>query len=607
MSEIEKEDKGNWLSRTKDIFVVNRYDNTDEELPGVEHAFYRRSLNDRCIDAWRGFVHTFFTYDGLIGDVDYAYLFKPTIPFTRFKSNPPQFFALHSQPPLLLTVILGLQHAMAMMGGLVSPSLIYASVANLSTRDEEYLVSASLLGAGILTVIQVLRIRIPYTKIFIGTGMISVLGETFATVPVFQSSVPTMYKTGFCPTDDQGNQLECRKAYGAFIGTGALCALLQFVLSFVPPKVLHYVFPPIVTGPVVLLIGAALAQTGVQDWAGGSDCYASGELCNAQVASHAHQWASGQWLGLGFTVIVAIVLCDKFGAPIMKSCSIIIGLLVGCIVAAATGYFQHETIDAAPSGEFAWVQTFPMTIYGPIVLPLLAVYIIAVMESIGDITASAEVSRIDVEGLEFDSRIQGGILASGLASIVGCLMTLTPMGTFAQNNGVIAMTQAPSRRVGFACCFWLLIMGVVGKFSAAIVAIPRSVIGGMTTFLFTSVAVSGLAIIGRSAFNRRDRMVLAIELVFGFAGLLEPTWFDKIFTYKGHNSGKSGFINAIVIVVETPYAISGIVGALANLLLPQQNDAEDIDGYQPDDVTSRDAEDITSSGDGDISKRQETD
>lgn len=583
----EESGKANWLERTKAVISSKRYDSHNEELPKPGTASHpRRSVGEAARDSWREFVHTFFTYDGLIGDVDYGYLFRPTIPFTKWKSQPPQFFSLHSRPPLLLTAILGLQHAMAMMGGLVSPSLIFASAANLSTDDEEYLVSASLLGAGILTVVQVLRIRIPYTSLFIGTGMISVLGETFATVPVFQSAVPTMYSSGFCPTDDQGNQLACRKAYGAFLGTGALCALLQFVLSFVPPKALHRLFPPIVTGPVVLLIGAALAQTGVEDWAGGSDCTSSGALCNSSVPSHAHEWGSGQWVGLGFTVIVVIVLCDKFGAPIMKSCSIIIGLLVGCIVAAATGYFQHESIDQAPNGQFAWVRTFPLTIYGPIVLPILAVYIIAVMESIGDITASAEVSRVDVEGVEFDSRIQGGIMASGLASIIGCLMTLTPMGTFAQNNGVIAMTQAPSRRVGFACCFWLLIMGVVGKFSAAIVAIPRAVIGGMTTFLFTSVAVSGLAIIGRSSFNRRDRMVLAVALVFGFAGLLEPTWFSKVFTYKGSNSGKKGFINAIVIVVETPYAICGVVGAIANLLLPQQDDAEDVEGYAIDTTDS---------------------
>lgn len=527
--------------------------------------------------------HTFFTYDGLIGeDVHYAFLFKPTIPFTKWKSQPPQFFSLHSRPPLLLTVILGLQHAMAMMGGLISPPLIFASTANLGDLDKEYLISTALLGAGILTLIQLLRIRFPFTKLYIGTGLISVLGESFGICPVFQSIVPRMYSDGFCPTDSDGNELPCPNAYGAFLATGAICGLLPIAASLTPPRILDRIFPSIVTGPVVLLTGAALAASGVEDWAGGSDCMSSGS-CNSNVPGHAHTWGSGQWIGLGFTVVVSIILCDRFGAPIMKSCSVSIGLLVGCIVAAATGYFEHTSIDAAPSGQFLWVKTYSLKLYGPSVLPLLAVYVVQIMESIGDITATGDVSRLEIEGEEFESRVQGGLMASGVAAIVGCLMTLQPVATFAQNNAVISMTQAPSRRVGFACCFWLFIMGVVGKFSAAIVAIPRAVIGGMTTFLFTSVGVSGLAILSKSSFNRRDRMVLAIGLTFGFASLLVPSWFSRVFTYEGDNTSKQGFINAVVTVVETPYCICGVAGALANLLLPQQEDSPEVfEGTEPD-------------------------
>lgn len=562
----------NALASKAEEFVKSRRYNGESALPQPANQPSRNVFSD----FWHELYRTFLTYDGLIGeDTNYSSLFKPSIPYTRWKPQPPQFFSLHSRPPLLLSLILGLQHSMAMMGGLISPPMIFASTANLSTADEEYLVSAALLGAGILTIIQLLRIRIPFTNLFIGTGMISVLGELFGAAPIFENIVPRMYANGFCPTDADGNKLPCPAAYGAFIATGALCALLQFALSLVPPRILERVFPPIVTGSVVLLIGAALTASGVKDWAGGSSCMSSG-LCNASVPTHAHPWGSGQWIGLGFVVIVSIILCDKFGAPIMKSCSISIGLIVGCIVAAATGYFQHKTIDEAPSGQFVWVRTFPLKIYGPAVLPLLAIYIVAIMESIGDITASADVSRLEVEGEEFESRVQGGLMASGLASIVGCLMTLTPMGTFAQNNAVISMTQAPSRRVGFACCFWLIIMGVVGKFSAAIVAIPHAVIGGMTTFLFTSVSVSGLAIMSRCRFNRRDRMVLAIGLVFGFASLMVPSWFSGVFTYKGGNEAKQGFIEAVVTVVETPYSICGIAGALANLLLPPQEDSPEV-------------------------------
>lgn len=354
------------------------------------------------------------------------------------------------------------------------------------------------------------------------------------------------------------------------LGTGGICSLLAIAIGFIPPKYLHRVFPSIVTGPILLLIGASLSQGAVQNWAGGSDCY-SGGLCNTQSPSTSHPWGSGQYIGLGFLVIVTIVLSDKFGPPILKSCSVVFGLLIGCIVAAACGYFAHDFIDSAPNGQFLWVRTFPMTLYGPLVLPMLAVHVINCYENLADITATAEVSRVNEE--DVDSRVQGGLLASGVSSGLSTLFLLPSMVTFSQNAAVISMTQLASRRAGYSCAIWLILMGVIGKFSAAIVVIPKPVIGGMTVFLFTSVAVTGLAVISKSTFCRRDRMVLAISLVFGFASLLAPNWFSKIFTYKGSDQALSGFIEAIVIFVESPYAISMLTGVIANLLLPPQEDA----------------------------------
>src|SRR5690606_30045250 len=125
-----------------------------------------------------------------------------------------------------------------------------------------------------------------------------------------------------------------------------------------------------------------------------------------------------------------------------------------------------------------------LSVYGPLVLPLLAVYIILACEAIGDITATCDVSRIEIEGDTFDSRIQGGVLADGLIGVMAGLCTITPMSTFAQNNGVIALTRCANRKAGYAACLFLIIMGIFAKFAGALVAIPGAVLGGMTTFLF---------------------------------------------------------------------------------------------------------------------------
>jgi uracil-xanthine permease len=225
-----------------------------------------------------------------------------------------------------------------------------------------------------------------------------------------------MYKTGFCPSDAAGNPLACPKGYGALIGTQCCCALLEVLMSFTSPRLLKKFFPPLVTGPTVALIGISLVQSGFEGWAGGSGTCASRptdgiyRLCPEVGAAHALPWGSAQYIGLGFSVFVTIIIAERYGSPIMKSTAVVIGLLVGCIIAAATGYFDRSGIDAAPAVSFIWVHTFPLSVYGPVVLPLLAVYIVLAMEAIGDITATCDVSRLQVDGKLFDSRIQGGVL-----------------------------------------------------------------------------------------------------------------------------------------------------------------------------------------------------
>ena len=94
--------------------------------------------------------------------------------------------------------------------------------------------------------------------------MISVVGTSFAIIPVATGAFDQMYTTGFCKTDGAGNKLACPEGYGAIIGTACCCALLEILLSFTSPKYLKKVFPPLVTGPTVTLIGISLVQSGFQ-------------------------------------------------------------------------------------------------------------------------------------------------------------------------------------------------------------------------------------------------------------------------------------------------------------------------------------------------------
>ncbi|KAK0649115.1 permease family-domain-containing protein [Cercophora newfieldiana] len=557
----------------------------------------RRSFGDRL----QAVKRTFTTKEGLIGNYDYAFLFTPNLPFMKKSDKVPPFFGLNDKMPVVLALLLGFQHALAMLAGIITPPIILSGAGgvNLSTAETQYLVSTALIVSGLLSCIQITRFHIYKTPYYIGTGLISVVGISFAIIPVASGGFKQMYANGFCPSDADGNPLPCPQAYGAIIGTAACCALLEIALSFTPPRILLKVFPPMVTGPTVMLIGIKLIQSGFKNWAGGSGPCADAEpadffaLCPNILAPHALRWGSAEYLGLGFSVFITIIICERFGAPIMKSTSVVIGLLVGCIIAAATGYFDRSGIDSAPAVSFIWVKTFPLSVYGPLVLPMMAVFIICATEAIGDITATCDVSRLEVDGKIYESRIQGGVLADGCIGLIAALCTITPMTTFAQNNGVIALTRCANRSAGYCCCLFLVIMGVFAKFAAALVSIPSAVIGGMTTFLFCAVAVSGIAIITRGVpFNRRNRFILTAALALGYGATMVPNYFEHVFTYAGDNKGLRGFLDAINLIMETGFVLTALVATILNLTLPYEledtieaSDATPTTAAAPRDIT----------------------
>jgi xanthine/uracil permease len=194
------------------------------------------------------------------------------------------------------------------------------------------------------------------------------------------------------------------------------------------------------------------------------------------------------------------------------------------------------------------------------------------MEAIGDITASSEVSRVEVQGPEFESRIQGGMLvgltlvsflypllkspatqADGIGGFLSALFTVTPLSVYAQNNGVIAITRCANRSAGRWCCFFLILFGVLGKISGVFLAIPNPVLGGVTTFLFASVLVSGMRILGYIKFGRRERFVLAGAMSVGVGNLLVPDVFLHLFDrVKDPGPGLQGLFDSITIILSTP-------------------------------------------------------
>ena len=219
-------------------------------------------------------------------------------------------------------------------------------------------------------------------------------------------------------------------------------------------------------------------------------------------------FGSPQYVALGGSVIVYIIILEVFGSPFARNCSVAISLFLGFLTAAIFSYVppeggEHlsyislERVAQAPSLTFLWARTFPLGVYFPALFPVMVCYVITTVESIGDITASCEASGLETEGEVFDSRLQGGLLADGVNSFLSCLCTSMPNTTFSQNNGVISLTRCASRRAGYCCCVWMCIFGILAKLSALITSVPDCVLGGMVTFLFANITVSGIRILGQ--------------------------------------------------------------------------------------------------------------
>ncbi|KAL0959256.1 hypothetical protein HGRIS_014527 [Hohenbuehelia grisea] len=521
------------------------------------------------------------TKHGWVGDYDYGYLCMPALPFMRQKQRSPPFYGLHDDLPLVVGMVTGLQHALTMLTGLITPPIIFANSLSLDEQTSTYMISASLISCGILSLVQMSRIHL-FGRFYLGTGLLTIVGTSFATLSTATAVFNAMYADGTCPsttnTDGSTTRGPCPDAYGKLLGTSLICSFFEIIISFFPARILRRIFPPLVTGTVILLVGASLVgESGIPNWGGGSnDCHnrpTTGifQLCPTIFAPRPLPWASPEFIGLGFLSFVTIIFVEVFGSPFMKNISIIIGLAVGGIVAGATGYIEGSTIQSAPAITFLWVYRFKIGVYPPAILPMLAVYISLIMEAIGDTTASAEASRLAVEGPDFDSRIQGGVLSDGIGGFFSALFTVTPLSTFIENNGIIVITRCANRGAGRWCCVFLVLFGVFGKISGVFLAIPKSVLGGVTTFLFANIAASGLRVLAYTKFTRRERFILAAALSFGFGDLLAPGIFTHLFDGVDNPSrGLQGLFNSITIVLETPFLSAGIVASLLNVIVPRE-------------------------------------
>ncbi|CAM9245973.1 unnamed protein product [Discosporangium mesarthrocarpum] len=146
---------------------------------------------------------------------------------------------------------------------------------------------------------------------------------------------------------------------------------------------------------------------------------------------------------------------------------------------------------------------------------------------------------------------------------------MLPNTTFSQNNGVIALTRCASWRAGIACGIWLFGFGILAKVAAFFVSIPDCVLGGMTTFLFANVSVSGIKVLGQCT-TRRDRFIIACAMGLGLGVIIAPQWAENLWACEDCDVGLKSFRDGVLLILGTGYSLGCIVAIVLNLMLPAE-------------------------------------
>jgi len=535
------------------------------------------------------------------GRYRYGPMCMPTVPWSK-KKEKLNFYALDEELPLLMSIFMGLQHAMAMVGGLITPPLVVFKFTVCGFAEGfcpdlvQYAVSAGLITSGICTIINILKVAVPYSEkvfgrvIYIGSGVLSVMGTSFTFLPIYEIAIDQMKRDG----------IDGRVAYGAMLGTSMVCCLLELAFSILPISRLKKLFPPIVSSITVILIGVALTGTGMKYWGGGVVCAEMGWKTHSQITSQedisfgppfpscangetSELYGAPQYIGLGFSVLAFLVFIEMFGSVFMKNCNVILALLFGYFIAGVTNldgdaYVDTSVITTAKPITFLWVETFPIGFYWPAVIPLLIAYIVTTIESVGDISATFESSELSTEGEQYNTSIQGGLTADAISSFLSALFTSMPNTTFSQNNGVIALSKCASRRAGYACGVWLILLGIFSKVSGIVTSIPDCVLGGMTVFLFANVLASGINLTKQVDLeSRRNRFIMSFSLALGVGVTIWPYAFlDRraspytapFWMCADCSNAMKSLRNGVSIFLSTGYCVGSVSAMVLNLILP---------------------------------------
>ncbi len=438
-------------------------------------------------------------------------------------------YRLEDRPPFGESVFVGMQHLLAILVGIITPTLIIGGVLGLGS-EIPYLVSMALIVSGVATFIQVRRFG-P-----VGSGLLSIQGTSFAFLGAILSA-------GFMIKAQGGGPEEILATVFTVCFFGAF---IEIILS----RFLHHlrkIITPVVTGTVVVLIGLSLVRVGVTDMAGGKWL----------LDNKPELFGNFQNLGIAFLVLLTVIVLNVAKNKYLRMGSIVIGLLVGYAVAAYMGMVNFSGMAGLPWFSIPIPFKYGFSFNFAVFIPVAFIYLITTIESTGDLTATSMISGEPIEGDVYIERIKGGVMGDGVNSAIAAIFNTFPNTTFSQNNGVIQLTGIASRYVGRYVAGLLVLLGLFPVIGGFFRSLPAPVLGGATIVMFGMVGAAGVRIIASHPITRRDMLIMAVSFGMGLGVTLAPDILSKM-------------PESIQQIFGTAVTTGGLTALLLNTLLPRR-------------------------------------
>jgi len=461
---------------------------------------------------------------------------------------------------------LGLQHVLVMYAGAVAVPLIVGRALKLSPEQVAMLISADLFCCGLVTLIQSLGA----TQWF-GIRLPVMMGVTFA-------SVAPMVAMANSNPGVQGAGL----IFGAIIGAGVISILIAPIVS----RMLRY-FPPVVTGTIIAVIGISLMRVGI-NWIFGTpvgptaptivnpdhaawleSVKAAASAAGSNIAPVPDKlalapsvpnpkYAQLPHIGIAAIVLASILLIAKYARGFLANISVLLGIIVGAVVATAAGLMSFDKV--AKAGWFDLVLPFEIAkpVFDPIlILTMTLVMIVVMIESTGMFLALG-----DLTGKKVDQKmLTAGLRTDGLGTLIGGIFNTFPYTSFSQNVGLVGVTGVKSRFVCVAGGVILIVLGLLPKMAALVESLPTFVLGGAGLVMFGMVAATGIRILAVVDYknNRNNLFIVAISIGFGMIPLIAPRFLQWM-PHGIHPLIESGILLSSISAVALNLYFNGASG-----------------------------------------------